>query len=79
LVDLNNRRDSDWLEGGTGTCCDLGRTKLRLNSFLAGIFLKTVLPNYGEGGEIKQCCHTFYLKKRFWDAICFTHTLVDFK
>jgi hypothetical protein len=29
--------------------------------------------------EIKRCCHTFYLKKRFWDAVCFTHMLVDFK
>jgi hypothetical protein len=44
-----------------------------------GNILETVVPDQGEGGEIKQCCHTFYLKKRFWDAVYFTHMLVDSK
>jgi hypothetical protein len=45
-------------------------------------FGKNILENQCRqtwvGFEVKQCCQTFYLRKRFWDAICFTRMPVDF-
>jgi hypothetical protein len=44
----------------------------------AGIFLNGHYCQVWVGFELKQCCQTFYLRKRFWAANCFTRMLVDF-
>jgi hypothetical protein len=65
--------------GGSEQVATLVGLNCVLTRFAGNILDKQCCQIGGRVVKLKQCCHTFFLKKRFWDAACFTHMPVDFK